>query len=320
MYTKLAPEIYQFLSCPISKSALTFENGVALSSDLKISYPKRKIGDEEIYDFRISIPEYCIPANNVSWAEMQQDYERYHDARISNDDYAMYLEEINSVTEIYTKEFHLQGKILDVGGYHGTTRYFLNKSEVDLYISVDPFISIFSGIEHKVNFLKAFPCINDPCNFLSCTAEYLPFKHRTFDWVHMRSVLDHFENPFLALNEAYRVLKTGGKILMGHSVWGGKSKFTLEQLNTKPPKVTVTDRIVNRFKADGMGGLLKAVKNNIGGLQEAKQEKTHADHHTFCWTYDNTIDLLKRTGFKIEKEHWQKAPYDMCIYVSAIKE
>jgi hypothetical protein len=104
-------------------------------------------------------------------------------------------------------------------------------------------------------------------------------------------------------------------------VWGGKSRYTLDDLNAPPPKPPgLTSRVINKFKTEGVSGILTAVKNNIGGGHSITGPKTHADHHTFCWTYDNTIDLLKKTGFRIEKEHWQKKPYDMCVYISAVKD
>ena len=69
--------------------------------------------------------------------------------------------------------------------------------------------------------MKAYPCLIEPCNFLLAQAERLPFKNNSFDWVHMRSVLDHLEDPYVALKEAYRVLEPGGSLLIGLTVSGG---------------------------------------------------------------------------------------------------
>jgi len=61
------------------------------------------------------------------------------------------------------------------------------------------------------------------CNFISGTAEFLPVATQSFEWVHMRSMLDHVQIPDLALMEARRALKENGRLLVGMLVEGGKS-------------------------------------------------------------------------------------------------
>lgn len=57
-----------------------------------------------------------------------------------------------------------------------------------------------------------YNCLNAPLNFIGATAEFQPFVSGAFDWVHMRSMLDHVQVVDLALIEANRVLKADGKI------------------------------------------------------------------------------------------------------------
>lgn len=49
---------------------------------------------------------------------------------------------------------------------------------------------------------------------LSCSADSLPFKENSFDIILMLACLNHFGNKELALKEAYRILKPGGKVLI----------------------------------------------------------------------------------------------------------
>lgn len=65
--------------------------------------------------------------------------------------------------------------------------------------------------------------MNHPLNFIAANAEFQPFLSESFDWVHMRSMLDHVQIPDLALLEALRVLRAGGRVLIGLYVQGGKN-------------------------------------------------------------------------------------------------
>jgi len=50
----------------------------------------------------------------------------------------------------------------------------------------------------------AYPCLDQHLNFIAACAEFLPLQSNSFDWVHMRSMLDHVQSPDLALMEAHR--------------------------------------------------------------------------------------------------------------------
>ena len=65
--------------------------------------------------------------------------------------------------------------------------------------------------------------LEPPLNFIAATAEFQPFVEGSFDWVHMRSMLDHVQVSDLALLEAKRVLKPTGHVLIGLYVDGVKS-------------------------------------------------------------------------------------------------
>lgn len=109
----------------------------------------------------------------------------------------------------------------------------------------------------------------------------------------MRSVIDHFLNPELALNEAYRVLRTDGALIVGLFVYGGK--------RGKPA-------IVPRFKKFARE-ILSAL-----GIEKFK------DHHVWHPTYGQLTDLISECGFRIEKVYWQKGYNDTVCYIRARKQ
>lgn len=138
----------------------------------------------------------------------------------------------------------------------------------------------------------AYSCLNRPFNFIGATAEFQPFIADAFDWVHMRSMLDHVQVVDLALLEARRVLKPGGRVLIGSYVEGGKSG-----------KVSLVRRVKNSIRA----GL------EIIGIDRWK------DHHIWHPTYKNLLKLITDNGFAIEDTYWQPKWQDTVCYVCARK-
>ena len=91
---------------------------------------------------------------------------------------------------------------------------------------------------------------------------------------------------------------------MGTHVIEGKSVIT----NKRPQ---IIDRIKRRFRNDGIRGICEALYLRV---------TREGDEHMKEWTYDELLDLFLKSGFHIEKIHWQKAPNDHCVYISGIKE
>lgn len=322
MFVKLDYDLVESLRCPLCKGTVEMVGGGEfVCEDCGTGYPKRSVVQgrhkEYVFDFRIpTSPAYCIPAIARKWADVQEEYKKYASERISIDDLTVYLNEIGSVEEIYVKEFSIKGKVLDVGGGQGRLRHFLKDKDVPLYVSVDPYLEIFQNIESQPNLLKAYPCLRKPCNFLSCYAEHLPFNRNTFNWVHMRSVLDHFQDPYIALKEAYRVLKVDGTLCIGLTVRGGRSSLkTDNNFDSIFGLVSTRLQIKSFFRCGGLTSFARRAVGRIGG----KSEKEIPDDHMFRWIYEDLIDLVRTTGFNVVKEHWQKPPFTMCIYLSAKK-
>jgi ubiquinone/menaquinone biosynthesis C-methylase UbiE len=218
-----------------------------------------------------------------------------------------YLNEIDSVREIYTKEFGISGKVLDVGGHQGRLRHYLD-DDVSLYVSIDPFVNVFERMDKQPKLIEAYPCLLEPCNFLCADAELLPFKSESFDWIHMRSSVDHFADPFQAFLEAFRCCKTGGNLLVGLAIVD-KIHEHAHFASDLPLRFVVFNKIINKLRAEGVDGLGKSIWRKL----------TKKDDHIYRFTYEQLLDLFRKTGWKIVKEHWQKPPFDFCIYASAEK-
>lgn len=306
MFTKLDKEVIDLLCCPLCKGHILKGQDAFVCDECVSKYPSTSfpVNDhhEAVYDFRICRPRYCVPGTIQTWREKQAQFERIDEEVQTSDDPNVYLSEIDSVKEIYTAEFHLAGAILDVGGHQGRLRHFLADEEVT-YVSVDPWINTFHNIDKRPNLLKVYRCLSKPCNFLACHAESLPFKANSFDWVHMRSVVDHFADPYTAFKEAYRVLRPNGSLMIG---------LTIIQRSDSVVK-SLYGRVVTMLKDVGISYTLKAI------LRKSVSYARGSDEHTFRFTYDELVDLLYATGFETQKVHWQKPPFTYCVYLSARK-
>lgn len=312
MLTKLDEELIGVLACPLCKGDLERSPERFHCRACGLVFPRQDVrinetGLEGIFDFRIHRPEYCMPADYRLWAKGQDEYERWSRQRRGSGSIDEYLDEIESVREVYTEEYHISGSVLDVGGHQGRLRHYL-EDDVSLYVSVDPYITVFENIENEPSLIQAYPCLTEPCNFLAAHAEYLPFKARSFDWIHMRSVLDHFADPYLALREAFRCCKASGRLLIGLALLEEAQVRGERCPGHDGPKRGVWQRALTKLRREGGRGFIKAIFVRLRGGGR--------DHHTFRLNHGELRDLLERTGWRIGKEHWQKPPRDFCIYIS----
>jgi ubiquinone/menaquinone biosynthesis C-methylase UbiE len=222
------------------------------------------------------------------WEEGQIKYEDWEKNSAGyNNDIEKYRREIEYDRPTYS-HFRMSGQILDVGGGAGVVREFLPSAA--RLVSVDPYISC--PFEVPSSKRSAYSCLSTKLNFLGALAEFIPFRSESFDWVHMRSMLDHVQIPDLALMEAHRVLKGSGHVLIGMYVEGGKSGV-----------ISRRDQIKERIKT-----ALCAL-----GFDKWK------DHHTWHPTYMNLIRLIEDNGFSIVDVYWQPQFADTVCYVQAKK-
>lgn len=220
------------------------------------------------------------------WAEGQQFYEEEFSGKDGTTAEA-YQAELDYDRPIY-QHYPMTGRILDCGGGAGSVREFLS-ADVE-FVSTDPWLQ--APVAISATRKAVYSCLNRPLNFIGATAEFQPFVADSFDWVHMRSMLDHVQVVDLALLEARRVLKPGGRVLIGLYVDGGKSGI-----------VSFERRLKDSIKA----GL------EFFGIDRWK------DHHIWHPTYKNLLKLISDNGFAIEDTYWQPHWNDMVCYVCARK-
>lgn len=318
MFVKLDKQVEDILRCPLCKGGLKKEEAGFFCDVCGVVYPRHTIGkghnQEHVFNFCVPYNQYCSNEHIARWMEVQKRYEKGENRRIKEDKLGQYLEGIGYTKEIYTEQFILEGSTLDVGGGHGRLRHFLQPAQNLLYVCVDPYLNVFENVASSPNLLKAFPSYNQPCNFLACYAENLPFRAKSFDWVHMRSVLDHLYDPYRAMIEAYRVLKDGGRVLIGLSITDGQAALEKGEGTEKSAYVSpVVPKVLRLFKSLG---LIKAAKYEL----KAFAVKPPGDGHMSYWRDTDVRNLLRDTKFTIIKEHRPKPPFSSCLYVSAGKE
>ncbi|MBK8932214.1 MAG: class I SAM-dependent methyltransferase [Chloroflexi bacterium] len=281
---KLDSWVKEIIVDPLSKEPLTInEEKTFLVSPYGRKYPIKG----ELFDLRLLNNE--TTKDQKVWKEGQVEYERWSANLGSQDQEIDYLAQVEGVREVYD-DIHVEGSCLDVGGHQGRLRQFLSPGQD--YLTCDPFLHAFDDLDKQPNLIKAYPFLLEPVNFVCCDAEFLPFRSAFFQTVHMRSVIDHFLSPELALNEAYRVLRKDGILIVGLFVYGGKTG--------RIDKVTSTRKFIRETLV-------------AAGMKRLK------DYHVWHPTYNELTNLVSDCGFEIEKVHWQKGYNDTVCYIRAWK-
>jgi SAM-dependent methyltransferase len=246
---------------PISKQTLSKGNGGWFSSS-GFKYKEYK----GIPDFRIRFTQ-----TEKQWKEGQDVFEEWlknNYLKKGEESTSFYQDEIKIDAPMY-EQLTLEGRVLDVGGQLGHIRRYMTTGQE--YCSIDPFITAPFLVEGCNNLFKNYP-YHLPLNFIGGFAEFLPFKDASFDTVNMRSCIDHFFSPEVALLEAYRVLKPAGKLIIGMSV----EQKTLKN-NLKEAARSILSIFNDKFK----------------------------DHHIWHPEYDQLIKLCTSKDFVVYKEIWQ---------------
>jgi SAM-dependent methyltransferase len=295
MKPKLDDSFLPLIVCPLCKTSLVWLDDKCFCDSCGQQFSRSA---SNVWSFMLNYPRFLSP--RVKWAEGQREYEAWNEEQKQEDNYDMYMSEIDSVREIYSIEFNLSGLILDVGGHQGRLRHFLPRDTA--YLSIDPYALVFDSLDPQTNLLRAYPCLHEPCNFLQAQAEYLPLKTSSFDYVHLRSVLDHLFDPYTALLEARRVLNTGGGLMIGI--------YTTKNVSSSLSRMVF--KIRRKFQREGWQATFKAVIRRAVG-------KVQRDTHIWHPTYPELIELLNFTHFRIEKIIWQKPPFNDVVYLMARK-
>src|SRR5208337_324990 len=276
---KVDPWLRDVVCDPVSKTSVRIEDD-RIVSDYGRSYPIA----HGVFDLRALSCNVGITGE--LWRKGQSAYEEWSTraALTSGEDYAR---QRLGVEEVY-HSIPVCGRCLDVGGNDGRLRAFLSPRQE--YVSIDPYIEIVNE-PRSPECKRIYPFLNEPLNFIAALAEHLPFLNESFDTVHMRSVIDHFLNPELALREAFRVLRTNGRLIVGVFVVGGKTG-----------RVSASSRL---------RGVAHRVLAHLGFSR-------FGDDHVWHPTYSNLCRLITLAGFRVQETHWQKSEYERVCYVLAI--
>lgn len=111
--------------------------------------------------------------------------------------------------------------ILDIGGGSGYLRRYLNSEQ--LYVDLEPDPAAFA---HRIFFKHLDRRLADPFLFLRGVAEYVPFRHASFDAVYMGGMIEHVFDINFTFSEASRVLKEGGHLYIFAGCGGYNAKAT----------------------------------------------------------------------------------------------
>ena len=158
------------------------------------------------------------------------------------------LNERTSFRLSYIAKFIGAGKLLDIGCGNAYLKDFLPGSVE--YYGVD-------FVQRKGNEFMNFSVVD-------ITKDPLPFRDNTFDYVVASEVLEHISNFFFAVEQIYRVLKSGGQLIItvpniSRLYWSirGVRKETYRRFYLKDP-AGYGDHI-HAFDESTLGNLLRLI-------------------------------------------------------------
>ena len=266
------------LVCPISKAPISLNDEGWLSAPSGFKYREN--------DFRIGL-EF-----SKDWCDGQHEYESVEKGFLKRINHPEKLSDLDSeVADVYD-EIKMRGDVLDVGGAYG---FVIKQAGLDpsRYVSIDPNNTDWNRLR-EYRHIEAHYSVCKTAMRIRGFAEFLPFAEACFDFVHMRSVIDHLANPNLALMEVFRVLRRGGRLVVGISLEG----------SYKIDRTSMRDSV--KYIASKSNTFRKIIK------------LVRLDYHMFHPTIDSLRALIERNGFQIENEVWQKA-YHNVIYMQAVR-
>lgn len=268
----LEPWLRDQIVDPISKKAFVTDDSDGFLAPCGFRYTYKNGAP----DFRV-----LLGGRETMWAQGQESFtqwfKRYLERGEASDGF--YPAEQEKDKRVYEK-IPLEGRVLDVGGQLGHIRKYMTSHQQ--YCSIDPFVGVHLLVSNRKNLFANYP-LELPLNFLGGYAEFLPIRDESFDTVNMRSCIDHFFNPEIALMEAFRVIRKRGRLIVGLKIEGHTLKSNLLDIAKG-----VAGTFVSRYK----------------------------DHHMWHPSYSNLMALCSCCGFDLEKEYWQASDV---LYASFIR-
>ena len=106
-----------------------------------------------------------------------------------------------------------KGKVLDIGTGSGLLAIELAKSKHGRNFDITG-VDISENMIRKAGENASAAGVKDKIDFLNCTAAVLPFSDKSFDLVISYASLHHWFDPVAVFNEAARVVKKNGFIII----------------------------------------------------------------------------------------------------------
>ncbi len=142
----------------------------------------------------------------------QQEELNYHTVKFNKRDPKTWVN--NNYRRIITEDFGVKPdffvnkSILDIGGGPGGGLYFSPFLKTKKRVIIDPLVKEFEEL------LKDFKNISGDVETIVGHAEDMPFSDGSFDLILSFNSLDHWDDWKKGMDEAIRVLKKGGKLLL----------------------------------------------------------------------------------------------------------
>lgn len=310
MYCHTPSSLVSDTACPNCKLVLHVGDTALDCAACGQRYPLRPVPGrptETFADFRIHYPEDCAPPNHVRWRECQEHFEKDEAEILGQDILDHYEAESEMFRPAYEGDFAPTGRILDVGGHQGRLRLFIPGDERRNYVNLDPYPEVFFDLAQRTNLLQAFPPLRDPCPFVAGEAERLPFPAESFDTVHIRSAIDHFADPYLALLEAHRVLTPTGRLVVATIAAGGLSVIAAPDAPATARLRSLARRAKNKHKREGVRAL----------IQSGLRTLVEGDPHLYHWTHSGLSNVIDAAGFDVTAELWLPSPNDSVLFMLA---
>lgn len=121
-FVKLDDAVLALLCCPLCKGQLAVRTDGAVCQCCGSRFPKVSTAGGETFDFRLRRPRGWVPSAWQAGGKVQRKYEEWSLDESERATAGYYEGEIDSVREIYTSVFDLNGRVLDVGGHQGRLR------------------------------------------------------------------------------------------------------------------------------------------------------------------------------------------------------
>lgn len=283
-------EIRNNLVCPVCKdSRLNFKTEEVLCLNCHNHYPIEISANEKIVNFIPSFnSKYINPAQKL-WQHVllfsSQEQERLIGLYTS----------LKGFDDTFSR-FEVSGHdVLDIGGNSGTLRRYLKNKK---YVCIEPDLDAY---ERRSLLGKIDPELSKPFIFIRGVGEYLPFKSQSFDSVIMWGMIEHLFDLNLAVAEAYRVLRFGGKFYVAADFHGLAVRSNYMPLSKKVKRYFKNFGLYKTFKRVliKLGFFIRQKLNpwkNILDLSQAQVENGHLYDNL---NHNDMESLARYFGFKL---------------------